>query len=40
MNQAPGDAGIRGILAERIDQRHQNVGIVEPGGRRFVSYGS
>ena len=40
----PPDAEIRRILAERIDAQKQSVGIVvgviEPGGRRVVSYGS
>ncbi len=39
----PGDAEIRGILAERVDKYRQSVGIVvgviEPGGRRVISYG-
>ena len=38
------DAEIERILAERIDQQHQSVGIVagviEPGGRRIVGHGS
>lgn len=38
------DAEIKRILAERIDQRHQGVGIVvgviEPGGRRVVAHGT
>ena len=40
----PADPEIRKILAERIDKEHQSVGIVvgviEPKGRRLVSYGS
>lgn len=40
----PGDAEIRAILAERIDARHQGVGIVvgaiDAAGRRVVSYGT
>ena len=40
----PPDTEIRKILVERIDAQHQSVGIVvgviEPGGRRVVSYGS
>src|SRR3954466_13775945 len=40
----PSDAEIRKILVERIDAQHQGVGIVvgviEPSGRRIVSYGS
>ena len=40
----PSDDEIRKILVERIDTGHQSVGIVvgviEPGGRRVVSYGS
>src|SRR5213075_2305597 len=39
-----GDAEIRGMLAERIDVQQQGVGIVvgviEPSGRRVVSYGT
>ena len=39
----PGDAEIRRILTERIDEEHRSVGIVvgvvEPGGRRVVGYG-
>ena len=42
--QAPSDAEIRTILADRIDKLHQNVGIVvgivDANGRRFVSYGN
>jgi len=42
--QVPPDADIRQILAERIDTYHQSVGIVvgviEPQGRRIVSYGA
>jgi CubicO group peptidase (beta-lactamase class C family) len=42
--QAPADADIRAILAERIDTLHQGVGIVvgviDANGRRFVSYGN
>ncbi|HYL35641.1 MAG TPA: serine hydrolase domain-containing protein [Bryobacteraceae bacterium] len=41
---APTNAEIRTILADRIDQEHQSVGIVvgviDPEGRRIVSYGS
>jgi serine-type D-Ala-D-Ala carboxypeptidase/endopeptidase len=41
---APPDSEIRKILADRIDRDHQGVGIVvgiiEPKGRRIVSYGS
>lgn len=40
----PKDADIRKILADRIDVRHEGVGIVvgviEPGGRRIVSHGN
>jgi CubicO group peptidase (beta-lactamase class C family) len=40
----PSDTEIRKILVERIDAQHQDVGIIvgviEPGGRRIVSYGS
>src|SRR6476469_917800 len=40
----PADAEIRKILAERIDKEHQSVGIVvgviEPKGRRLITYGS
>ena len=40
----PSDSEIRGILAKRIDEFHQSVGIVvgviEPSGRRVVSYGA
>jgi CubicO group peptidase (beta-lactamase class C family) len=40
----PSDTEIRKILVERIDAQHQGVGIVvgviEPAGRRIVSYGS
>ena len=39
----PNDGEIRAILAERVDTHHQSVGIVagviEPTGRRIVSYG-
>ena len=39
----PSDAEIRAILADRIENGHQSlgivVGIIEPGGRRVVSYG-
>lgn len=39
----PTDSDIRAILVDRIDNRHQGVGIVvgviEPSGRRFVAYG-
>lgn len=42
--QVPPDDDIRAILTERIDHLHQGVGIVvgivDRGGRRFVSYGS
>jgi D-alanyl-D-alanine-carboxypeptidase/D-alanyl-D-alanine-endopeptidase len=42
--RAPTDAEIRSILADRIDQSKQGVGIVvgviEPQGRRTVSYGA
>jgi len=42
-SQVPSDAEIRRILTERIDRYHQSVGIVvgviEPEGRRVVSYG-
>jgi serine-type D-Ala-D-Ala carboxypeptidase/endopeptidase len=42
--QAPTDAEIRAILADRIDKLHQNVGIavgiIDANGRRFVSYGN
>ena len=43
--QAPSDADIRAILADRIDTMHRNVGIsvgvIDAGGaRRFVSYGA
>src|SRR5438046_1245484 len=42
--QAPSDADIRAILAERIDTTHRNVGIavgiVDTNGRRFVNYGT
>ena len=42
--QVPPDEEIRKILAERIDTYHQSVGIVvgviEPQGRRIVSYGA
>jgi serine-type D-Ala-D-Ala carboxypeptidase/endopeptidase len=42
--QAPTDAAIRAILADRIDKLHQNVGIaagiVDANGRRFVCYGN
>jgi D-alanyl-D-alanine-carboxypeptidase/D-alanyl-D-alanine-endopeptidase len=40
---AVSDADIRAILADRIDKQHQGVGIVvgviDPSGRRVVSYG-
>ena len=40
----PSDAEIRKILVERVDTHRQSVGIVvgviEPGGRRIVAYGS
>jgi len=39
----PGEAEIRGILANRIDEQKRSVGIVvgvvEPGGRRVVAHG-
>ena len=39
----PSDAEIRNILVDRIDTQKQSVGIVvgviEPSGRRVVSYG-
>jgi CubicO group peptidase (beta-lactamase class C family) len=42
--QAPSDADIRAILADRIDTLHRNVGIsvgvIDSAGRRFVSYGT
>jgi CubicO group peptidase (beta-lactamase class C family) len=42
--QTPSDADIRAILTDRIDKLHRNVGIavgiVDPDGRRFVSYGA
>jgi len=42
--QAPTGEEIRAILTERIDQLHQNVGIVvgviDGNGRRFISYGN
>lgn len=42
--QAPTDAEIRTILADRIDKLHQNVGIavgvIDGKGRRFVNYGT
>jgi CubicO group peptidase (beta-lactamase class C family) len=42
--QAPSDADIRTILAERIDTMHRNVGIavgiIDVNGRRFVNYGN
>lgn len=42
--EIPKDAEIRKILVDRIDTQHQGVGIVvgviEPGGRRIVSYGT
>jgi CubicO group peptidase (beta-lactamase class C family) len=42
--QAPSDAEIRKILSDRIDRDHQGVGIVvgviEPKGRRVVSWGA
>lgn len=44
MAQTPSDADIRAILTQRIDEFHQSVGIVvgiiEPAGRRLVSYGA
>jgi D-alanyl-D-alanine-carboxypeptidase/D-alanyl-D-alanine-endopeptidase len=40
--QAPGDAEIREILADRIDVKHQTVGIVvgiiDANGRRYISH--
>src|SRR5688572_30500434 len=40
----PSDAEIRNILAQRVDTYRQAVGIVvgviEPGGRRIITYGS
>jgi len=40
---APPDAEIRRILTERVDQRHQAVGmvaaVIEPSGTRIVAYG-
>ena len=40
----PSDSAIRSILVDRIDTQHQSVGIVvgliEPGGRRIISYGA
>src|SRR5688500_2365202 len=43
-SQMPADAEIRKILAERIDEQHQGVGIVlgvsDSQGRRVVSHGS
>ena len=40
---APPDAEIRRILAERVDQRHNAVGmvvaVIEPSGTRIVAYG-
>ena len=40
----PGDAEIREILAKRIDQQKQAIGIavgvIEPNGRRIVAYGN
>lgn len=42
--QVASDEEIRGILVDRIDARHQGVGIVvgviEPAGRRIIAYGS
>jgi CubicO group peptidase (beta-lactamase class C family) len=42
-SRVPSDAEIRGILMDRIDKYQQSVGIVvgiiEPQGRRVVSYG-
>ena len=42
--QAPSDAEIRAILADRIDTMHRNVGIavgiIDANGRRFVNYGN
>ena len=41
--QVVNDSEIRGILVDRIDTRHQGVGIVvgviEPAGRRVIAYG-
>src|ERR1700734_446860 len=40
---SPSEAGIRNILVQRIDEFHQSVGIVvgviDPTGRKVVSYG-
>jgi len=40
---APADAEIRRILAQRVDERHQAVGmvaaVIEPSGTRIVAYG-
>jgi serine-type D-Ala-D-Ala carboxypeptidase/endopeptidase len=40
----PSDEQIGAILAQRIDEFHQSVGIVvgvvEPNGRRIISYGA
>src|SRR5207248_2746618 len=42
--QAPSDAEIGAILAERIDKLHQNVGIavgiIDARGRRYISHGT
>jgi CubicO group peptidase (beta-lactamase class C family) len=42
--QAPSDAEIRAMLADRIDTLHRNVGIsvgvIDANGRRFVNYGT
>jgi len=42
--QTPSDAEIREILIDRIDKYHDGVGIVvgviDPGGRRIISYGT
>jgi CubicO group peptidase (beta-lactamase class C family) len=44
MNSAPSDSEIRQILSDRIDRDHQSIGIVigviEPSGRRIVTYGN
>ena len=43
-SSVPSDAEIRAILADRIDNQRQSVGIVvgiiEPEGRRVIAYGS
>src|SRR5882724_11139917 len=42
--QIASDSDIRKILVDRIDTRHQGIGIVvgviEPAGRRVISYGT